>query len=146
MKIGVPKEVFPGERRVALVPSLIPPLLKAGHEVRIEPGAGFEAGHHDREYQEKGATLAASRDELYSSSDIILQVRAAGAAGEAGAADLARLRAEQIVIAAVDPLGQAEGAKGYAEKRVTLFGMELVPRITRAQSMDILSSQAMVAG
>ncbi len=146
MKIGVPKEVFPGERRVALVPSLIPPLLKAGHEVRMEAGAGFDAGHPDAEYKEKGATVLASRDEVFSTSDIILQIRAAGAAGDAGAADLARLRPDQIVIAAVDPLGNAAGALPYAEKKVTLFGMELVPRITRAQSMDILSSQALVAG
>jgi len=146
MKIGVPKEVFPDERRVALIPSLIPPLTKAGHEVQIEAGAGFAAGFPDDGYRAKGATVIDSRDELFAKSELILQVRSGGAAGSEGAADLERLRADQIVIAATDPLGQAEAAKGFAEKGVTLFGMELVPRITRAQSMDILSSQAMVAG
>jgi len=145
MKIGVPKETFPGERRVALVPSLIPPLLKSGHEVLVEAGAGFEAGHVDAEYEAKGARIA-DRGAVFAGAEILLQVRAAGAATEGGAADLATLRAGQIVIAATDPLGGAEAARGYAEKGVTLFGMELVPRITRAQSMDILSSQAMVAG
>ncbi len=146
MKIGVPKEVFPGERRVALVPSLIPALTKAGHEVRIESGAGFEAGHPDAEYREKGAEVVSGRAEVFSRSEIILQVRAAGAAGEAGESDLDRLKSGQVVIAATDPLGAPDGCKSYAEKQITLFGMELVPRITRAQSMDILSSQALVAG
>ena len=145
MKIGVPKEVFPGERRVALVPSLLPPLIKAGHTILVEAGAGFEAGSPDQDYRDKGATVTDSRDEVFG-ADIVLQVRAAGAAGSAGEADLARLRPDQIVIGATDPLGNPAGAQPFADKKATLFGMELVPRITRAQSMDILSSQAMVAG
>ena len=144
MKIGVPKEVFPGERRVALVPSLIPPLIKAGHTVTIESGAGFDAGFPDDAYRDQGATVE-SRDTVFE-AEILLQIRAAGAAGESAQADLPRLRSEQIVIGSTDPLGNPAGAQPLADKGITLFGMELVPRITRAQSMDILSSQAMVAG
>ena len=110
MRIGVPKEVYPGEHRVALVPSLVPPLEKAGHEVFIEEGAGFSAGFPDAFYREKGAKIA-SREDVFSKAEIILQVRAAGAAGDAGHTDLERLRSGQVVIAATDPLGNAEGCK-----------------------------------
>lgn len=137
-------ETFPGERRVALVPASLPALVKAGWEVRIEHGAGLAAGFPDAQYADKGAQLV-SRDEAFG-ADCLLQVRSLGANQQAGAADLPRLRRGQVVIGLCDPLGMPKQAQDVAEKGATLFSLELVPRITRAQSMDVLSSQAMVAG
>lgn len=145
MIAGVPKETFPGERRVAMVPADVARLAKLGLEVVIEAGAGSEAGFPDAEYAEKGATLA-TRDELFSRADLILQVRAAGANPDRHEADLSRLRKGQIVVAQADPLGSPQASQSLASSGATLFALELVPRITRAQAMDVLSSQASVAG
>lgn len=145
MIIGVPQETFPGERRVALIPASLAPLTKAGAEVRIQAGAGLAAGFSDQAYVDKGAKLVASRDEVLA-ADVIFQVRAAGANPHAGQADLPRFRAGQIVIGLCDPFGEPRVIKDVAARGVTLFSLELLPRITRAQSMDVLSSQAMVAG
>ena len=146
MIIGIVKETFPGERRVALVPNVIPNLTKAKLEVLIEPGAGQSAGYPDDTYHEKGARIAADRNEVLASADILLQVRAAGANPEAGQADLDRLRAGQVVIGMLDPLWDPPSAKQLAERQVAAFALELLPRITRAQSMDVLSSMATIAG
>jgi NAD(P) transhydrogenase subunit alpha len=145
MKVGVPKELFPGERRVALVPAVLPSLTKAGFEILIESGAGVAAGFTDDAYREKGARLG-SRADVFGASDVIAQVRAAGAAGEAAGADLALLRAGQIVVATAEPLGAPDRLRDYASHGVRLFALELMPRITRAQSMDVLSSMATIAG
>ncbi len=144
MIVAVPRETFPGERRVALVPALIPALVKLGWEVRIEEGAGASAGFPDALYQEKGAKIV-TRAAAFE-ADCLLQVRAAGANADAGAADVPRLRTGQVIIGLCDPLGTPQPAKAIAEKGAMLFSLELVPRITRAQSMDVLSSQATVAG
>lgn len=144
MRVGVPRETFGGERRVALVPALVPGLKKAGLEVTIEQGAGEAAGYPDAQYVDKGATLG-SREECFA-ADIVLQVRAFGANREAGRADLARLRAGQVLIGFLDPLGAPEAAAELAATGVTACSMELMPRITRAQSMDALSSMSTVAG
>ncbi len=144
MIVAAVKETFPGERRVALVPGAIGPLVKAGWEVRIEAGAGLAAGFTDAAYAEKGARLV-SRDEAFA-ADCLLQVRALGANPQAGAADLPLLRPGQVVIGLCDPLGMPHEAELLAARGVRLFALELVPRITRAQSMDVLSSQATVAG
>ncbi|MEN6557971.1 MAG: Re/Si-specific NAD(P)(+) transhydrogenase subunit alpha [Thermoguttaceae bacterium] len=146
MIVAVPRENFPGERRVAMVPATVPALVKAGLEVLIEVGAGLAAGYSDQQYMDKGAKLAASRDEVFSSADVLLQVRAAGANPVAGQADLARYRKGQVVIAMCDPLGSPKAAAELGAKGVSLFALELLPRITRAQSMDVLSSQATIAG
>ena len=146
MKIGVPAEKFPGERRVALVPATIPALKKAGLDVLVEAGAGERAGFTDGAYQEKGAQLVATRADLFAGADVVLQVRLAGAAGDSGNTDLALLRTGQIVIGMADPLGAPEGVRALAARGVTGFALELIPRITRAQSMDVLSSMATVAG
>jgi NAD(P) transhydrogenase subunit alpha len=145
MKVGVPKELFPGERRVALVPAVLPLLTKAGFEILIESGAGVAAGFTDDAYREKGARLG-SRADVFGASDVIAQVRAAGAAGEAAGADLSLLRAGQIVVATAEPLGAPDRLRDYASHGVRLFALELMPRITRAQSMDVLSSMATIAG
>jgi NAD(P) transhydrogenase subunit alpha len=137
MRIGVPKETFPGETRVALVPAGVEPLLKAGLQVAIEQGAGDAAGFPDQAYTEHGATVT-SRSEVFQTSDVLLQVRAMPA-------DPA-LRAGQATIGFADPLGAPQAIKEVAAKGVTLLSMELMPRITRAQSMDALSSMATIAG
>jgi NAD(P) transhydrogenase subunit alpha len=136
MKIGVPVEQFPGERRVALVPASIAPLKKAGFDVTIERGAGDRAGFPDNAYTDKGAQIAASRADVFA-ADVVLQVRAG---------DIALMRPGQIVIAMADPLGAPGTARDLASSGVTAFALELIPRITRAQSMDVLSSMATVAG
>ncbi len=147
MVIGVPKEVYPGETRVALVPKDLPSLKKrGGYEVVVETGAGFAAGYTDEEYREKGAEIATSRGDVFAKADIILQVRAYGAEGGTGKEDLELFKQSQVLIGHTDPLGNAESSKALAEKKVTSFSMELIPRITRAQSMDALSSQASIAG
>src|SRR5215218_7182297 len=131
MKVGIPKETWPGEMRVAVIPAAIPGLLKAGLEVAIETGAGTSAGFTDDMYRAQGATLV-SRSDLFKSSDIVLQVRAIPA-------DTSSLRTGQTVIGFADPLGAPEAIRNLAPTGINLFSMELMPRITRAQSMDALS-------
>jgi NAD(P) transhydrogenase subunit alpha len=146
MHIGVATENFPGETRVALVPVSISALKKAGLDVLIEKGAGVRAGFTDAAYQEKGAELVATRREIFSAADVMLQVRIAGAAGEQGREDLALMKSGQILIGTADPLGAPQGVREMAARGVTVFALELMPRITRAQSMDVLSSMATIAG
>ena len=146
MNIGILKETFPGERRVAITPAVLSQLSKAGVTVVLEPGAGTEAGYPDKAYSEKGARVAASRAEVISSCDILAMVRTYGANQVAGKADLAELDAGKTVIGCCDPLGEPEAAREFAATGATLLSMELMPRITRAQSMDILSSMATIAG
>jgi NAD(P) transhydrogenase subunit alpha len=143
MILSTLKETFPGERRVALVPASIGPLVKSGWDVRMETGAGMAAGFPDERYAEKGAKIV-SRDEALA-ADCLLQVRTAGANPQSSA-DLARLHAGQVVIGLGDPLGAPKEAQALAVTGATLLSLELVPRITRAQSMDVLSSQATIAG
>lgn len=143
MIVGVLRETAPGERRVALVPQSAPPLAKAGLEVLVERGAGLAAGYPDAEYEGKGAGLA-GRDEVLAKADILVMVTGPGTA--AGAAVLAACRRGQVVIALQDPLGNLAGTQAMARAGLTAFSLELMPRITRAQSMDVLSSMATVAG
>ena len=143
--IGVPKEIAPGERRVALVPGGIQALKKAGLDVVVERGAGEAAGFPDARYEAEGARLA-DRAGVYSGAKIILQVSGYGESAAASASDLPRLGKDHVVIAFQDPLGNAAGMQTLAERGVTAFSMELMPRITRAQSMDALSSMATLAG
>ncbi len=146
MIVGVPKETFPNERRVALIPATVPALTKAKLEVVVEAGAGLAAGFPDAAYQDKGARVIASRSELFASAGIILQLRGLGANLDAGRADLSLLRSGQVVIAFLDPLAAPKAAQELAQRGVTALSMELMPRITRAQSMDALSSMATIAG
>ena len=146
MIAGIVKETCPGERRVALAPHVLGSLGKAGVEVVLEAGAGVEAGFSDREFAEKGAKIAPSRAEVFAAADAMLQVRGYGANPDHGADDLTHLRRGQVLISAFEPLTAHSQVKAVADKGVTLFALELVPRITRAQSMDILSSMATIAG
>ncbi len=136
MQIGVPAERFPGERRVALVPASIAALKKAGFDVLIESGAGAEAGFPDSAYQDKGAGIAASRADVFA-AEVVLQVRAG---------DFSSMRAGQVIVGMADPLGSPDTVRAIAARGVTAFALELIPRITRAQSMDVLSSMATVGG
>ena len=146
MVVGIPAETFPGERRVATVPGVLPALTKAGLDVLVGPGAGAPAGFPDAEYVEKGASLAADRAHLFATADVVLQVRALGANPDAGRADLELIRPGQVVIGLSEPLGAPTAARELAGRGATAFSMELIPRITRAQSMDALSSMATIAG
>jgi H+-translocating NAD(P) transhydrogenase subunit alpha len=145
MKVAIIKERFPGERRVALIPANVPQLAKLGLDVVVESGAGASAGFLDAHYRDKGAAVVESLEEALQ-ADILVQVRSAGADHDSGSAIRSRLRSGQMVIGSCDPLGKPAVVKQFAESGATLFSLELVPRITRAQSMDILSSQATIAG
>ncbi len=146
MIIGVPTESFPGERRVALVPAVVPNLVKAGCEVLVQQGAGDAAGFPDSLYAGKGARIAATRHEVFESADALLQVLGHGANDKTGRNDLALLRAGQVLIGFLRPLGDPHTVEEIARTGAIAFAMELMPRITRAQSMDALSSMATVAG
>jgi NAD(P) transhydrogenase subunit alpha len=145
MTVGVPRETFPGEKRVALVPAVIPALAKAGIDVLVEEGAGEAAGFTDEAYLAKGVRVVRWRNEVFA-VDVILRVRALGPNLEAARQDLDRLQPDQVVIGICDPLSYPEAVEALASRKVMLFAMDLMPRITRAQSMDVLSSQATVAG
>ena len=144
MKVAVLKETFPGERRVALVPSAMPALKKSGLDVVVEAGAGAAAGFPDEAYRAAGATIV-SRDEAFA-ADCLLTVRTCGAGGDGWCHDRDRLRPGVILVGLCDPLSVPAACQEAAEKGATVFSLELVPRITRAQSMDVLSSQANIAG
>ena len=144
MKVSVLKETFPGERRVALVPAAIAPLVKSGLEIVVEAGAGAAAGFPDDAYRAAGAAIV-SRDEAFA-ADCVLAVRTGGACGAGWCADRDRLRSGVVLIGMCDPLSSADACREAADRGATLFSLELVPRITRAQSMDVLSSQANIAG
>jgi NAD(P) transhydrogenase subunit alpha len=144
MQVGIPKETFLGERRVALVPADVAKLAKSGIGVIVEPGAGAAAGFPDKAYEEKGAKLAFSREGAFS-AEIVAQVRAAGA-NPSAKADAKWLRPGQILVAAIDPLGAPQAVAEVAKTGATLFALELMPRTTRAQAMDVLSSMANLAG
>jgi H+-translocating NAD(P) transhydrogenase subunit alpha len=146
MIVGVPRESFPGERRVALVPSVIPNLAKAGLEVLIEAGAGIEAGYPDADYAAKGAKIAGDRAEVFRAADVILQVLCYGSNDKTGAADLPLLRRGQVLIGFLRPLGALNTVQEIAATGATSFSVELVPRTTRAQSMDALSSMGTICG
>ncbi len=146
MIIGVVRESWPGERRVALVPASVAALIKAGHQVLVESSAGLSAGFTDEAYTEKGATIVPSRGEVASRAEMLLRVKIGPAGFPSTEADLAALRPGQSLIAFLDPLGDHALVRQLAERQVSVFSMELMPRITRAQSMDALSSMATIAG
>ena len=146
MIVGVPRESFPGERRVALVPGVIPNLAKAGLEVVIEAGAGVAAGYPDADYVSKGAKIPADRAEVFRAADIVVQVLCHGSNDKTGAADLPLLRREQVLIGFLRPLGALRTIQEIAATGVSAFSVELMPRTTRAQSMDALSSMGTICG
>jgi proton-translocating NAD(P)+ transhydrogenase subunit alpha len=146
MIVGVPREIFPGERRVALTPAVIPNLAKAGLEVVLEASAGLEAGYLDTEYVNKGAKVVAERAEVFRAADIVLQVLCYGANDKTGQADLPLFRKGQALIGFLRPLADIQTVHAVAATGVSSFSVELIPRITRAQNMDALSSMSTIAG
>jgi H+-translocating NAD(P) transhydrogenase subunit alpha len=146
MIVGVPRETFPGERRVALVPSVVPTLAKSGLEVVIEAGAGIEAGYPDADYTAKGAKIIEQRAEVFRTSEIIAQVLAHGSNDKTGEADLPLFRRDQVLIGFLRPLGELKTIQQIAATGVTSFAVELMPRTTRAQAMDALSSMGTICG
>jgi NAD(P) transhydrogenase subunit alpha len=135
MRVGIARETAPGERRVALVPETVAKLVAAGFEVVVEPGAGDAASFPDAAYAEAGATMGSPWE-----ADAVVKVR------KPDEAEVARLRPGQLLIAYLDPLADPEGVAKLAAQGVVAFAMESIPRTTRAQSMDALSSQATVGG
>jgi H+-translocating NAD(P) transhydrogenase subunit alpha len=152
--VGVPKEIYPGERRVALTPVVVPMLAKAGLEVVIEAGAGVGAGYPDAQYQDKGAKVLPDRAAVFAQADIIVQVLGHGANDKNGESDLRLMRRGQALVGFLRPLGtpgkdgkaDASRLQEIAQTGATSFAVELMPRTTRAQSMDALSSMASIAG
>ena len=146
MIVGVPKESYPGERRVALVPGVLASLAKAGLQVVIEAGAGADAGYPDAEYSDKGAKIASSRAEVFATADIVAQVLCHGSNDKTGQADLPLLKKGQALVGFLRPLGAVDTLRELAATGATAFSVELMPRTTRAQSMDALSSMATICG
>ena len=144
MKVAVIKERFTGEHRVALVPTVVNALVKSDHDVLVESDAGLAAGFSDTDYEQAGGTIV-SRDDAFE-ADCILTIRACGAAGETWESDRKRMSKKSVIIGMVDPLGDVQACLEDAKTGATIYALELVPRITRAQSMDVLSSQANIAG
>ena len=146
MIAGVLKETFPGERRVAVVPSAFPLLAKAGVEVVIESGAGVSAGFPDGAFKDKGARIAGSRAEVLEAARVLLQVRPLASAAGAESGGLEGVGRDHVLVGLLDPLGAPAGIQTVAARGITAFALELIPRITRAQAMDVLSSSATITG
>src|SRR3954447_22184713 len=146
MIVGVPRESYPGERRVAVVPAVVPGLLKAGIQVIVEAGAGAEAGYPDASYTARGAQVLARRGDVFQAADIIVQVLCYGSNDRTGHEDMPLLRDGQGLVGFMRPLGSIETIEAIAGKGVASFAVELMPRTTRAQSMDALSSMATICG
>lgn len=146
MIVGVPRETYPGERRVSLVPAVIPILAKASIEVVVESGAGSEAGYLDADYAAKGARILATRGDLFQTADVIIQVLCHGSNDQTGKEDVPLFRRGQALIGFLRPFGSLQTIEDIAAKEVTAFSVELMPRTTRAQSMDALSSMATISG
>ena len=146
MKIGIPKETQPGETRVALIPSLLPTLLREKHEVFLEAGAGVSAGFADDQYAKAGAQIVRSAPLLYKNADIVWKVQPPHKPGPRGKHEAELLRERCFYIGYLAPLAHLDILRKMAKRKVTAFAMEYVPRITRAQSMDALSSMATIAG
>lgn len=146
MIVAVPKEIFPGERRVALVPAAVPTLTKAALEVVVEGGAGAGALITDEAFEARGARIELARQRLLSQADVVLMVRGPGFHPDFPSVDLDALRPETTLIAFMEPLAEPETMAALARRNLTLFAMELMPRTTRAQSMDAISSMATIAG
>jgi H+-translocating NAD(P) transhydrogenase subunit alpha len=146
MIVGVPAESYLKERRVALVPAVLPALARAGLQIMVERGAGKNAGFHDAAYEEHGARLTENRAELFSSSDIIVQTHRLTANPDGSHAGADVYRSGQILLGLLDPFRALESVRALAVAEVTSFALELLPRVSRAQPMDALTSMATISG
>jgi NAD(P) transhydrogenase subunit alpha len=146
LNIGIPRELYTEEKRVALIPAGIPKLLSAGFKITVEKGAGSLAGFSDSDYEARGAAVVSGRRTVYDSSEFILLVHALAEEGKLNNEDLNLLRQGQILISLLNPLEKPEIAETLASRGVDAFSLELIPRIARAQSMDVLTSMSAIAG
>ncbi len=146
MIVGVVKETFAGERRVALTPDVLPLLIKEGLELLIESGAGDAAGFPDTEYEVKGGQIVADKSAVFGRADVVCQVRTFSANTDAGHGELGMMRSGQVIIGLAEPLTTLEPIQKIAATGARLFALELIPRTTRGQAMDVLSSLATIAG
>ena len=146
MLIGVPKEIATGERRVAIVPEVVPLLTRAGHRVVVERGAGQRAGFTDDAYKAVGADVVDTPEQIYSTAQMILKVQRPARAESSGEAELDMLVKGTVLIGLLQPSGDPALFQQLADRDIIACSMELVPRTTRAQMMDALSSQSTVAG
>ena len=146
MLIGVPREIASGERRVALVPEVVPLLTRAGHRVVVERDAGLRAGFTDDAYRAVGCDVVDTSEEIYSTAQMVLKVQRPGRAESSGQAELDMLTEGTVLIGLFQPSGDPAFFQQLAERKIIACSMELVPRTTRAQMMDALSSQSTVAG
>ena len=146
MVIGIPKEVLADERRVALLPERVGYLVKKGHELLVESGAGLGAFADDEAYKQAGAQIASGAKDLYARADLVLKVRAPGVNPVDNVDEITLLREGMALVALLDPLNSPRRMGELANKKIAAFSLDAMPRITRAQSMDVLSSMATVAG
>jgi len=146
MLIGVAREIASGERRVALVPEVVPQLTRAGHRVVIECDAGLRAGFIDDAYRAVGCEIVDTSEQVFSTAQMMLKVQRPGRAESSGRAELDMLKAGTVLIGLFQPSGDPAFFQQVADRKIITCSMELVPRTTRAQMMDALSSQSTVAG
>ena len=146
MKIGIPKEIRPGETRIAASPDAVKKLVGMGVEIVVESGAGAGSSMADDSFTANGATIAPDAATLYGAADMVLKVQRPMSAAEGGVDEMSMLRSGTVLIGLLSPLFNREQVADYGARGVTAFSMELIPRISRAQSMDALSSQSNIAG
>lgn len=145
MRIAIAKEIEVDENRVAMIPDHVAKLVKQGLEVWVEKGAGERSFFHDADYQNAGAQIIADPHQLWREADLVLKVKPPQAR-ENGQAEIEDLRSGAALISFLNPLGDPQSIQRLAHRHITAFGLELIPRTSRAQSMDALSSQAAIAG
>ncbi|NNM87215.1 MAG: NAD(P)(+) transhydrogenase (Re/Si-specific) subunit alpha, partial [Phycisphaerae bacterium] len=146
MIVAIPQESFPGERRVAMVPQRVAALRKAGLQIHLQAGAGVAAGFPDSQYVDQGAVVVANRAALLAQADVVLQIRSPVLESDADQADIHELKRGAVLIGFAEPFTRRAAIEAVADHGLTLLAMELLPRISRAQNMDALSSMASIAG
>ncbi|NBC28648.1 MAG: NAD(P)(+) transhydrogenase (Re/Si-specific) subunit alpha, partial [Spirochaetes bacterium] len=145
MTVGIVQERADGETRVALVPQHVPSVLKLAEAVVVQAGSGVPSGYRDEDYAERGATIVSSREDVLTQADVVLRVRS-GAACPDSVSDARAMKEGSVVVGFMDPYSPHDSFTTMVERKIASFSMELVPRITRAQSMDALSAMANLAG
>ncbi|MDG1707914.1 MAG: NAD(P)(+) transhydrogenase (Re/Si-specific) subunit alpha, partial [Emcibacteraceae bacterium] len=146
MKISIPKERREHEKRVAATPDTVKKYISLGFDVTVETNAGFNSQIMDQDYSDAGATIAPDAPSTYADADIILKVQGPLITGEGDIDELSMIKSGAILISTLDPMNNTDHVKAFADNNISAFAMEFMPRISRAQSMDVLSSQSNLAG